>query len=114
MLQDTAAASLLETELHQHEVMSEDSLSNDEYDCPSPDDISLPPMAETPESFMIQSDVEEGLCFSSQHSYRCHIQSEHSETGELQHRESSEIQRGSTPPTTQHSVNRWADTNVIL
>lgn len=105
--QDTAAASLLETELHQHEVMSEDSLSNDEYDCPSPDDISLPPMAETPESFMIQSDVEEGLCFSSQHSYRCHIQSEHSETGELQHRESSEIQRGSTPPTIQHSVNRF-------
>lgn len=81
--QDTVAGSLYETELHhQHEVLSEDSLSTDEYECPSPDDISLPPLAETPESILVQSDVEEGMCFGSQHSYRSHVQSEHRESSE--------------------------------
>ncbi|KAI9534579.1 hypothetical protein NQZ68_012812, partial [Dissostichus eleginoides] len=60
---DASRGSLSEAELH--DVMMEDSLSNDEYDCASPDDISLPPLAETPESIMVQSDVEEGYCFSS-------------------------------------------------
>lgn len=40
-------------------VMSDDRLSNGE--CTSPDDISLPPLAETPESNVVQSDVEEGF-----------------------------------------------------
>ncbi|KAJ0005749.1 hypothetical protein NQD34_015643 [Periophthalmus magnuspinnatus] len=81
---DTAADSLLYTELlHPHpDALSEDSLSTDEYDCPSPDDISLPPLADTPESLLLPSDLEEGLCFSSQHSYRSHAQSEHRESSE--------------------------------
>ncbi|KAM6955110.1 uncharacterized protein PEZ65_000046 [Lycodopsis pacificus] len=65
------------SEAQQQEVMSDDSLSNDEYDCASPDDISLPPLAETPESITVQSDVEES--FSS---HSVHInQSEHSAAG---------------------------------
>ncbi|KAK7940049.1 hypothetical protein WMY93_003375 [Mugilogobius chulae] len=81
---ETAAESLMEKELQtHHDVLSEDSLSTDEYDCPSPDDISLPPLAETPESFLVQSDLDEGcICFSSQHSYRSQAQSEHRNTSE--------------------------------
>ncbi|KAI4792718.1 hypothetical protein KUCAC02_033201, partial [Chaenocephalus aceratus] len=52
---DASRGSLSEAELH--DVMMEDSLSNDEYDCASPDDMSLPPLAETPESIMIQSEL---------------------------------------------------------
>ncbi|XP_072300387.1 uncharacterized protein ccdc141 [Eucyclogobius newberryi] len=80
---DTAEDSLLDPELHpQHDVQSEDSLSADEYDCPSPDDISLPPLAETPESILVQSDLEEGVCFSSQHSHRSQAQSGYRESRE--------------------------------
>ncbi|KAK1903551.1 Coiled-coil domain containing protein 141, partial [Dissostichus eleginoides] len=71
---DASRGSLSEAELH--DVMMEDSLSNDEYDCASPDDISLPPLAETPESIMVQSDVEEGYCFSS-HSVHTNQYSRH-------------------------------------
>ncbi|XP_036065446.1 uncharacterized protein ccdc141 isoform X2 [Oryzias melastigma] len=60
----TAQDSSAEVELQQ-DTITEDCLSNDEYDCASPDDISLPPLAETPESAMFQSDVEESLCISS-------------------------------------------------
>lgn len=89
--------------------MTEDSLSNDEYECASPDDISLPPLAETPESNVVQSDIEEG-CFSShsahtnQHSHQGHAQSEHSGTGAGPVRQ----QRGSslTPPSRRHSSTR--------
>lgn len=104
-------------ELQQQEVMTEDSLSNDEYECASPDDISLPPLAETPESNMIPSDVEEGFCFSShsihinQYSHQCRAQSEHSGTGAAtgavrQQRESS--QSCPTPPTCLQSSSRSA------
>lgn len=62
-------------ELQQQEVMTEDFLSNDEYECPSPDDVSLPPLAETPESNMFQSDIEESICFSS-HSIHLSLQSQ--------------------------------------
>lgn len=48
------------------EVPSEDSLSSDGYECASPDDISLPPLAETPESIVVQWDVEEGFCCPQQ------------------------------------------------
>ncbi|XP_041663032.1 uncharacterized protein ccdc141 [Cheilinus undulatus] len=81
--QDASAGGLSETELQQQEVMLEDYLSNDEYECVSPDDISLPPLAETPESIMVQSDAEEGVCFSShsvhinQCSHQYHAPSEH-------------------------------------
>ncbi|XP_076603855.1 uncharacterized protein LOC143330952 isoform X2 [Chaetodon auriga] len=113
--QDASAGGLLEAELQQPEVMTEDSLSNDEYECASPDDISLPSLAETPESNMVQSDVEEGFCFSShsihisQYSYQCHAQSEHSGTGTgavQQQGESSQTESCPTPPTSLHSTTR--------
>ncbi|XP_072541513.1 coiled-coil domain-containing protein 141 [Salminus brasiliensis] len=45
----------------QHDHLTEESFSNDEYECTSPDDISLPPLSETPESNM---DLD-GYCLSS-------------------------------------------------
>ncbi|XP_070832697.1 centromere-associated protein E-like [Chaetodon trifascialis] len=114
-LQDASVGGLLEAELQQQEVMTEDSLSNDEYECASPDDISLPSLAETPESNMVQSDVEEGFCFSShsihisQYSHQCHAQSEHSGTGTgavQQQTEYSQTESCPTPPTSLHSTTR--------
>lgn len=114
-LEDASTGGLLEAELQQQEVMTEDSLSNDEYECASPDDISLPSLAETPESNMVQSDVEEGFCFSShsihisQYSHQCHAQSEHSGPGTgavQQQRESSQTESCPTPPTSLHSTTR--------
>ncbi|XP_038575928.1 titin homolog isoform X2 [Micropterus salmoides] len=111
-LQDASAGALSEAELQQQEMMTEDSLSNDEYECVSPDDISLPPLAETPESFMVQSDVEEGFCFSShsvhvnQYSHQYRAQSEHGGAGAVrQQRESS--RSCPTPPTGPHSNTRF-------
>ncbi|XP_031694983.1 uncharacterized protein LOC116377482 [Anarrhichthys ocellatus] len=113
-LQDASAGHLSEAQLQQQEVMSDDSLSNDEYDCASPDDISLPPLAETPESITIQSDVEESFCFSS---HSVHInQSEHSAAGTAngtatgaarQQRESSRTESCPTPPNSRHSSTRF-------
>ncbi|KAM4626291.1 coiled-coil domain-containing protein 141 isoform 2-T2 [Discoglossus pictus] len=47
--------------------LAEDAASGDEYECISPDDISLPPLAETPESNRPQSETEqdEQPCYSS-------------------------------------------------
>lgn len=59
-----AVEGLTEAELQGQDVTAEGSLSSDEYDCASPDDISLPPLAETPESIAVQSDLEESHCFS--------------------------------------------------
>ncbi|KAI4786193.1 hypothetical protein KUCAC02_037287, partial [Chaenocephalus aceratus] len=103
---DASRGSLSEAELH--DVMMEDSLSNDEYDCASPDDMSLPPLAETPESIMIQSDVEEGYCFSSHsvHTNQYSRQSEGSGTVR-QHRQSSRTDSCPTPPTSRHSSSRF-------
>ncbi|XP_075968316.1 coiled-coil domain-containing protein 141 [Anarhichas minor] len=113
-LQDASAGHLSEAQLQQQEVMSDDSLSNDEYDCASPDDISLPPLAETPESITVQSDVEESFCFSS---HSVHInQSEHSAAGTAngtatgaarQQRESSRTESCPTPPNSRHSSTRF-------
>ncbi|KAF3843811.1 hypothetical protein F7725_002660 [Dissostichus mawsoni] len=113
---DASRGSLSEAELH--DVMMEDSLSNDEYDCASPDDISLPPLAETPESIMVQSDVEEGYCFSSHsvHTNQYSRQSERSGTSTgsgsgtgavRQHRQSSRTDSCPTPPTSRHSSSRF-------
>lgn len=55
--------------------MTEESLSNDEYECTSPDDISLPPLSETPESNIVLSENDmdlDGVCLSSQ-SHTIHI-----------------------------------------
>uniref|UniRef100_A0A8P4KA54 Coiled-coil domain containing 141 n=1 Tax=Dicentrarchus labrax TaxID=13489 RepID=A0A8P4KA54_DICLA len=114
--QDASAGGLSEAELLEQEVLTEDSLSNDEYDCASPDDISLPPLAETPESNMMQSDVEESFCFSShsvhinQYSHQCRAQSDHSGTGTgavRQQRESRQTESCPTPPTSLHSSTRF-------
>uniref|UniRef100_A0A3B3HTD9 Coiled-coil domain-containing protein 141 n=1 Tax=Oryzias latipes TaxID=8090 RepID=A0A3B3HTD9_ORYLA len=105
--QDSSA----EVEL-QKDAITEDCFSNDEYDCASPDDISLPPLAETPESTMFQSDVEEALCISS-HSLRvsrvsCQGQSEQStagaDTGSVpQQRHSNPTEGCSSPSVCLHS-----------
>ncbi|XP_030066707.1 coiled-coil domain-containing protein 141 [Microcaecilia unicolor] len=49
------------------EFLAEETPSGDEYECISPDDISLPPLAETPESTFLQSETEqeEHCCYSS-------------------------------------------------
>ncbi|XP_068457611.1 coiled-coil domain-containing protein 141 isoform X2 [Clinocottus analis] len=113
-LQDASAGHLTETQLQQQEVMTDDSFSNDEYDCASPDDISLPPLAETPESYMVQSDVEEGFCFSSHSVHISHSshQLDHSSTGTAtgaarQRRESSQTESCPTPPNSRHSSTRF-------
>ncbi|KAI4891466.1 hypothetical protein NFI96_032851 [Prochilodus magdalenae] len=52
----------------QHDHLTEESFSNDEYECTSPDDISLPPLSETPESNMVLSENDldlDGFCMSS-------------------------------------------------
>ncbi|XP_051565066.1 coiled-coil domain-containing protein 141 isoform X2 [Myxocyprinus asiaticus] len=68
--------------------LTEESLSNDEYECTSPDDISLPPLSETPESNIIQSenDLDDGYCVSS-HSLRVnqHSHQSHSQYGDTLH-----------------------------
>nr|XP_046259696.1 uncharacterized protein ccdc141 [Scatophagus argus] len=110
--QDALAGGLSEADLQQQEVTTDD----DEYECASPDDISLPPLAETPESNMVQSDIEEGFCFSShsihinQHSHQCYAQSERSGTGPgaaPQQRESRQAESCPTPPTSLHSSTRF-------
>ncbi|CAK6974038.1 coiled-coil domain-containing protein 141 [Scomber scombrus] len=117
-MQDVSGGGLLEVELQHEEVMTEDSLSNDEYECASPDDISLPPLAETPESIAVQSDIEENFCFSShsihinQYSHQCHTLPEHSDTASVsgavkQQRESSNTERCPTPRTCLHSHSRF-------
>ncbi|XP_060910079.1 trichohyalin [Labrus mixtus] len=118
--QNASARGLSETELQQQEVMIEDYLSNDEYECASPDDISLPPLAETPESIMVQSDVEEGVCFSShsvhinQYSHQYHAQSEQigssSACGAVQQRGPS----CRTPPSNPHSSTRLRSESGLL
>ncbi|KAJ7345580.1 hypothetical protein JRQ81_001530 [Phrynocephalus forsythii] len=49
------------------ELLAEETPSGDEYECISPDDISLPPLSETPESNLLHSEteLEEPACCSS-------------------------------------------------
>ncbi|XP_041724790.2 coiled-coil domain-containing protein 141 isoform X2 [Coregonus clupeaformis] len=66
---------LTEGNLQRHNLMTEESLSNDEYECTSPDDISLPPLSETPESNIVLSENDldlDGFCLSSQ-SHTIHV-----------------------------------------
>lgn len=49
------------------DLLTEEYLFNDEYECPSPDDISLPPLSETPESNVVHSENEDGMCSRSPH-----------------------------------------------
>uniref|UniRef100_A0A4W5NU50 Ig-like domain-containing protein n=1 Tax=Hucho hucho TaxID=62062 RepID=A0A4W5NU50_9TELE len=66
---------LTEGNLQRHNLMTEESLSNDEYECISPDDISLPPLSETPESNIVLSENDmdlDSFCLNSQ-SHTIHI-----------------------------------------
>ncbi|XP_025072314.1 coiled-coil domain-containing protein 141 isoform X7 [Alligator sinensis] len=51
----------------QTELLAEEMPSGDEYECISPDDISLPPLSETPESNLLHSEteLEDQSCCSS-------------------------------------------------
>ncbi|XP_062862521.1 coiled-coil domain-containing protein 141 [Trichomycterus rosablanca] len=76
-----------DTDFHP-DLLSEESLSNDEYECTSPDDISLPPLSETPESNMVQSenDLDDGYCVSSHSHHTSHYTQQcHSRHGEPLH-----------------------------
>ncbi|KAM6461436.1 LOW QUALITY PROTEIN: coiled-coil domain-containing protein 141 [Liasis olivaceus] len=65
--QDSELCSPVKEESFQTELLAEDALSGDEYECISPDDISLPPLSETPESNLLPSEteLEEPHCSSS-------------------------------------------------
>ncbi|KAL0963717.1 hypothetical protein UPYG_G00309930 [Umbra pygmaea] len=82
------AGSLTEGNLQRHNLMNEESLSNDEYECTSPDDISLPPLSETPESNM---DLD-GFCLSSQ-SHAIHVNQYSHQFQSTQNNENNSSQR---------------------
>ncbi|MBN3308414.1 CC141 protein, partial [Amia calva] len=79
----TEGSVLAEADL-QNEFLTEESLSIDEYECTSPDDMSLPPLSETPESNILHSetDLDDGFCLSS-HSLHVnpYSQQSHSQLG---------------------------------
>ncbi|XP_051479890.1 coiled-coil domain-containing protein 141 [Apus apus] len=65
--QDTELSSSAKEDSLQTEFLAEEIASGDEYECISPDDISLPPLSETPESNFLHSEteLEEQRCCSS-------------------------------------------------
>ncbi|KFQ17951.1 Coiled-coil domain-containing protein 141, partial [Merops nubicus] len=76
--QDTELSSSAKEDSSQAEFLAEEVASGDEYECTSPDDISLPPLSETPESNLLHSetDLEEQCCCSSHslHVSSCSLQ----------------------------------------
>ncbi|XP_009702825.1 PREDICTED: coiled-coil domain-containing protein 141, partial [Cariama cristata] len=67
--QDTELSSSAKEDSLQTEFLAEEIASGDEYECISPDDISLPPLSETPESNLLHSETElEEQCCCSSHS----------------------------------------------
>ncbi|XP_068876621.1 coiled-coil domain-containing protein 141 isoform X1 [Aphelocoma coerulescens] len=67
--QDTELSSSAKEDSLQTEFLAQDTPSGDEYECISPDDISLPPLSETPESNLLHSETElEEQCCCSSHS----------------------------------------------
>ncbi|XP_070813051.1 coiled-coil domain-containing protein 141 isoform X2 [Pituophis catenifer annectens] len=56
--QDTGLSFAAKEESFHTELLAEDALSGEEYECISPDDISLPPLSETPESNLLHSETE--------------------------------------------------------
>lgn len=115
--QDTPVEGLSEVELQDQE----DFLSSDEYECASPDDISLPPLAETPESNVVQSDLEEGHCFSSrsahsnQHNHQSHSHLEYIGNGAVQEQRGlSQAKCCPTPPGSLQSSTRSVRRQVTL
>lgn len=65
--QDTELSCSAKEDGLQTEFLAEETPSGDEYECISPDDISLPPLSETPESNLLHSEteLEEQFCCSS-------------------------------------------------
>ncbi|RLW01007.1 hypothetical protein DV515_00008308, partial [Chloebia gouldiae] len=65
--QDTELSSSAKEDSLQTEFLAAETPSGDEYECISPDDISLPPLSETPESNLLHSEteLEEQFCCSS-------------------------------------------------
>ncbi|XP_035186769.1 coiled-coil domain-containing protein 141 [Oxyura jamaicensis] len=64
--QDTELSSSAKEKSLQTEFLAEEIPSGDEYECISPDDISLPPLSETPESVLFsETELEEQCCCSS-------------------------------------------------
>ncbi|KAM6259278.1 coiled-coil domain-containing protein 141 [Spheniscus humboldti] len=65
--QDTELSSSAKEDSLQTEFLAKEIPSGDEYECISPDDISLPPLSETPESNLLHSEteLEEQRCCSS-------------------------------------------------
>ncbi|XP_072903216.1 coiled-coil domain-containing protein 141 isoform X4 [Hemitrygon akajei] len=59
----------------QNELLADENLSIEEYECMSPDDISLPPLPDTPESTLLHSETEvdktSRLSFHSLHAGLC-------------------------------------------
>ncbi|XP_074729179.1 coiled-coil domain-containing protein 141 isoform X2 [Strix uralensis] len=67
--QDTELSSSAKEDSLRTEFLPEEIPSGDEYECISPDDISLPPLSETPESNLLHSETElEEQCCCSSHS----------------------------------------------
>ncbi|OXB61719.1 hypothetical protein ASZ78_002720 [Callipepla squamata] len=67
--QDMKLSSSAKEDSVQTEFLAEEIPSGDEYECISPDDISLPPLSETPESNLLHSETElEEQCCCSSHS----------------------------------------------
>ncbi|KAM6421116.1 coiled-coil domain-containing protein 141 [Rhynochetos jubatus] len=67
--QDSELSSSAKEDSLQTELLAEEIPSGDEYECISPDDISLPPLSETPESNLLLSETElEEQCCCSSHS----------------------------------------------
>ncbi|CAN0137881.1 unnamed protein product [Bubo scandiacus] len=67
--QDTELSSSAKEDSLRTEFLAEEIPSGDEYECISPDDISLPPLSETPESNLLHSETElEEQCCCSSHS----------------------------------------------
>ncbi|XP_075009452.1 coiled-coil domain-containing protein 141 isoform X2 [Calonectris borealis] len=67
--EDTELSSSAKEDSLQTELLAEEIPSGDEYECISPDDISLPPLSETPESNLLHSETElEEQCCCSSHS----------------------------------------------
>ncbi|XP_062312732.1 coiled-coil domain-containing protein 141 isoform X2 [Osmerus eperlanus] len=82
--------------LAEAEALTEESLSNDEYECTSPDDISLPPLSETPESNIVQleNDLDDGCCVSSSHSIHINQCNQYSQQSQTQPEPSCQAQPG--------------------
>ncbi|XP_043931242.1 coiled-coil domain-containing protein 141 isoform X2 [Protopterus annectens] len=84
----SAAEASTATERDFQNEMTIEEMSADEYECASPDDISLPPLPETPESSFLQyeAELEERPCISSHslHDTSCSPQTQITSSSNMQ------------------------------